>query len=167
MMRRLFPHPWLSLLLLALWLLLNNAASVGHWLLGVLLAWAIGMRIGSRLWLSPVRLRRPGLALRLALHVAADIVMANIHVAWLVLRPSGRLRPAFVEVPLEPGHEIGLAALISIVSLSPGTLCADLSDDRRCLLIHVLDLDDERGLIARIKARYEAPLLEIFVCSTS
>lgn len=167
MIRRLLPHPVLSALLLALWLLLNNAASPGQWLLGAVLAWAIGMRVGSRLWLSPVKLRSPGLALRLALHVAIDIVVANVHVAWLVLQPTRRLRPGFIELPLERGHEMALTALISIISLSPGTVCAELSDDRGCLLIHVLDLDDEAALIARIKSRYEAPLLEIFVCLPS
>ena len=59
------------------------------------------------------------------------------------------------------------AALISIVSLSPGTLCAELSDDRRSLLVHVLDLDDEAALTERIKSRYETPLKEIFLCLPS
>lgn len=33
-----FPHPILSLALLAIWLLLNNSASPGHLVLGALLA---------------------------------------------------------------------------------------------------------------------------------
>ncbi len=167
MMRRLFPHPWLSALLLVVWLLLGNAAAPGDWLVGALLAWAIGLRVERRLWLRPLRLARPGLALRLIWHVAVDIVVANIHVAWLVLVRGARLQPAFIELPLESEHEIALTALISIVSLSPGTVCAELSDDRRCLLIHVLDLDDAEEMIARIKSRYEAPLREIFLCLPS
>jgi multicomponent K+:H+ antiporter subunit E len=81
-----------------------------------------------------------------------------------VLGPTRRLRPAFIHVPLDSTHEIALTALISIVSLSPGTLCAELSDDRARLTIHVLDLDDEAALVALIKTRYEAPLMEIFAC---
>jgi len=81
-----------------------------------------------------------------------------------VLGPTKRLRPAFIDVPLDSTHEIALSALISIVSLSPGTLCAELSDDRRRLVVHVLDLEDEAELVALIKSRYEAPLMEIFAC---
>ena len=90
--------------------------------------------------------------------------VANVQVALLVLGPTRRLRPAFIAVPLDSTHDIALTALIGIVSLSPGTLCAELSDDHAQLLIHVLDLDDEAALVAQIKTRYEAPLMEIFAC---
>ncbi|MBY4947652.1 Na+/H+ antiporter subunit E [Cupriavidus respiraculi] len=167
MLRRWFPHPWLTLVLLVVWLLLSNEISFGSVLLGGLLAWLISLRIGLRLWLSPMQLRRPDLMLLLLGRVLADILVANVHVAMLVLGRASRLRPGFVEIPLEAEHEMALTALISIVSLSPGTLCAELSEDRRCLLVHVLDLKDESTLTADIKSRYEAPLREIFVCSTS
>ena len=163
-LKRLFPHPWLTVVLTLLWLLLANDASPGNLLLGVVLGAAIAFLVGEGLWLPPVRFGRPWLLLRLALHVLVDIVVANLQVALLVLGPTARLRPAFIHVPLDSTHEIALTALISIVSLSPGTLCAELSDDRTRLMVHVLDLDDETALIAQIKTRYEAPLMEIFSC---
>jgi len=163
-LKRLFPHPWLTVELAILWLLLANDASPGNLLLGALLAVVISFLIGEGLWLSPVRFGRPWLLLRLLWHVVVDIVVANVQVALLVLGPTRRLRPAFVHVPLDSTHEIPLTALVSIVSLTPGTLSAELSDDRTRLLVHVLDLDDEAALIALIKQRYEVPLMEIFSC---
>jgi len=56
----------------------------------------------------------------------------------------------------------GIAALTSMITLTPGTVSAALSDDRKYLLVHVLNLDDEQHLITEIKRRYEAPLMEIF-----
>ncbi len=167
MLKRLFPHPWLSLVLLAVWLLLANDASPGNLLLGALLGWGISLLIGRRLWLRPMQLRRPDLMVRLAGCVLFDIVQANLEVAVLVLGPVARMRPAFIQVPLDLEHEMALTALIGIVSLSPGTLCAELSDDRRTLLIHVLHLQDEAALIGTIKSRYEAPLKEIIACLPS
>lgn len=164
MLKRLFPHPWLSIVLLVCWALLMNDVSPGNLLLGALLGIGIAFCIGEGLWLQPVRFGRPWLLLRLFGHVLIDIVVANVEVALLVLGPAKRLRPAFIEVPLDSTHEIALTALISIVSLSPGTLCAELSDDRTRLIVHVLDLADEAALVASIKSRYEAPLLEIFSC---
>jgi multicomponent K+:H+ antiporter subunit E len=164
MMKRLFPHPWLTVVLLVTWLLLTNDVSPGNVLLGTVLGSVIAFFVGEGLWLRPVHFGRPVLLARLAMHVLVDIVVANLEVALLVLGPTRRLRPAFIEVPLDSTHEIALTALISIVSLSPGTLCTELSDDRTRLIVHVLDLDDEAALVALIKTRYEAPLMEIFAC---
>lgn len=163
-MKRLFPHPWLTVVLLVCWVLLMNDVSPGNLLLGFVLGTAIAYRVGEGLWLTPVRFGKPWLLVRLLGHVLYDILVANLEVALLVLGPTKRLRPAFIDVPLDSTHEIALAALISIVSLSPGTLCAELSDDRRRLVVHVLDLEDEAALVALIKSRYEAPLMEIFAC---
>jgi multicomponent K+:H+ antiporter subunit E len=164
MLKKLFPHPWLAVVLIICWVLLMNDVSPGNLLLGAVLGVVIAFCIGEGLWLQPVRFGKPWLLVRLFGHVLIDIVVANVEVALLVLGPTKRLRPAFIEVPLDSTHEIALTALISIVSLSPGTLCAELSDDRTRLVVHVLDLEDEAALVALIKSRYEAPLMEIFAC---
>lgn len=165
--KRWFPHPWLSVALLILWLMMSNSAGPGDILLGALLGWLIALRVGERLWLRPVKLGRPDLMAMLIGRVLWDILRANFGVARMVLGPVSKLQPGFIQVPLESDHEMALTVLISIVSLSPGTLCAELSDDRRRLLVHVLHLEDEVALIDEIKTRYEAPLREIFVCLPS
>lgn len=167
MWRRLLPHPWLSLILMLMWLMLVQSIAPGHWLLGAALGWAIGRLADRWLVLGAFRLSRPDLILRLSFHVLIDIVKANLEVAVMVLGRTERLRPAFIVVPLDVEHELATTALISIVSLSPGTLCAELSDDRRALLVHVLDLEEEAALVSLIKSRYETPLKEIFQCLPS
>ena len=164
MLKRLFPHPWLTVVLILCWVLLMNDVSPGNLLLGAVLGSVISFRVAAGLWLRPMHFGRPWLLVRLGWHVLVDIIVANVEVALLVLGPTKRLRPAFIEVPLDSTHEIALTVLISVVSLSPGTLCAELSDDRTRLAVHVLDLDDEAALVALIKSRYEAPLMEIFAC---
>ena len=94
--------------------------------------------------------------------MAADIVRCNITVARQVLGPQERLRPGFIWVPLDIANIHGIAVLTSIITLTPGTVSASLSDDRRHLLVHVLHLEDPEALVQEIKARYEAPLMEIF-----
>ena len=91
-----------------------------------------------------------------------DIVKSNIVVARQVLGPESRIRPAFVWVPLDIRDPHGIVALAGIITLTPGTLSSELSDDRRHLLVHAFNVDDEQALIAEIKQRYEAPLREIF-----
>ena len=65
-------------------------------------------------------------------------------------------------VPLDLTNIHGITTLASIITLTPGTVSAELSDDRRYLLVHALDLQDPQALIDEIKLRYEAPLKEIF-----
>jgi multicomponent K+:H+ antiporter subunit E len=79
-------------------------------------------------------------------------------VAKRVLGPESAIRPAFVWVPLDIQDPHGIVALAGIITLTPGTLSSDLSEDRRHLLVHALHCEDEAALVADIKARYEAPL---------
>jgi len=160
------PYPLLSLSLLLIWLLLVNQVSVGHLLLGAFLGWAIAL-LTRMFWIDARPVAHPVKLLRFLLLVLLDIVRANIEVAQRILGPQASLRPGFVVVPLDLRDELALIMLASIISLTPGTVSADLSDDRRRLLLHCLDVADPAALVAEVKARYEAPLLEIFPCSPS
>jgi len=158
-----FPHPLLSLALLAIWLLLNNSASPGHLVLGALLAVLIPLYT-RRFWPEPERVRRPGLVLRFAGRVLWDILVANFRVARLVLGPRAAIRPMFVRVPLDVEGDLAVTILASVVSLTPGTVSADLDADRTHLLVHALSEEDPADLIREIKSRYEGPIKEIFAC---
>ena len=163
---RWLPFPMLSLSLLLLWLLLANQLSVGHLLLGAFLGWAIAL-LASGFWVDVQPVAKPFKLVKFLLLVLLDIVTANLEVARRILGPQAQLRPGFVVVPLELRDELALTMLTSIVSLTPGTVSADLSDDRRSLLLHCLDVSDPAALVAQIKSRYEAPLLEAFPCSVA
>lgn len=162
-MKRWLPSPALSLVLWGLWLLLANDFSAGQMVLGVFFAWLVPV-ITEPFWLRRPRIHKPGKLLAFVLLVHRDILVANMAVAKLILGNPDRLRPAFVEVPLDTDNEFVITVLASVVSLTPGTVSADISADRRTLLVHSLDVDDQASLIASIKQRYEAPLKEIFAC---
>lgn len=161
--RRWLPHPLLSLTLFVVWLLLVNSISTGSALFALVLA-VLVPSLTNAFWPEHVRIRRPLLLVPYGLRLITDIVVANLHVARLILGPAARLRPAFVRMPIELRDEFAITLLASTVSLTPGTVSADISADRRSLLIHALDLDDADALIAQIKRRYETPLKEIFEC---
>lgn len=162
-MKRWLPFPLLSALLFLSWLLLAAELSVAHGLLAAILAVAVPLIVAAFLdHLPPVQSKVA--ALRLVLLVTWDIVVANVAVARLVLGPMGRLRPAFVQVPLDIRNPQAIALLASIITMTPGTVSADLSSDQKFLLVHALDCENGDSLVADIKARYEKPLQEIFAC---
>lgn len=155
-----------ALILMSLWLLLNNTLALGHVLLGAVLGLGLAYLCRDFLIYVP-RVRQP---FRLCLFIGRvffDIVRANLHVARLVLGSQRRLQPGFVEVPMHIENEFVLATLACIISLTPGTVSAGLSQDHKRLLLHALDISRPDLLIAEVKQRYEAPLLEIFECSTT
>jgi multicomponent K+:H+ antiporter subunit E len=161
-MQRLLPAPLLSVALFLLWLLLNRSASAGQLVLATLLALAIPV-LTRGLRPLPVRIRRPGTVLRLALTVMADTVESNFAVLRFLLLPRLRRHPpAFVPIPLQLRDPNALAVLAMIVCITPGTAWAELSRDRSILLLHVLEVDDPQAIVDHVKARYERPLMEIF-----
>lgn len=162
-MRKWLPHPLLTPLLAIIWLLLNNSLAPGQIALGLLLGWAIP-RFTLAFWPERVRIHAPLVLLRFAGVFLFDMIVANFSVARLILAGPRALRPAFVVVPLDLTHELALSLLANTICLTPGTVSARLSADRRQLLVHALDCPDPEALVATIKTRFEAPLKEIFAC---
>ncbi len=163
MRTRLLPHPALSLFLLVAWLLLNNSLAPGQIVLGALFGIGIPL-MTRRFWPEAPTVGHWGILLRYVAVLLWDILVANMTVARLVFVANSSLRPAFFEMELQLTDDFAITVLTSTISLTPGTISADVSEDRRLLLIHSLDLVDEKELVDSIRRRYEAPLKEIFSC---
>ena len=165
-LRRLLPHPFLSLLLMVCWLWLNNTLAVGHVLLGAVLGIGIPY-VTRRFWPEPLVIRRPLRVVEYAAVVLYDIVVANLQVAAIILGPLSRLRPAFVRVPLDLRTDFAVTVLASTVTLTPGTVSVEVEDDgtgRRLLVVHALRCLDPDDMVRTIKERYERRLKEILEC---
>lgn len=161
-MKRWLPSPLLSLVLLILWLMLNQTTSLGHVLLGAALA-IYGPLATTRLRPTPVRTKRPIAALRLMGRVAADIVMSNFAVIGVIFGGKHRRQSSgFMRIPLDMRDPHALAVLSCIITGCPGTVWAGLTNDGKVLTIHVLDLRDEAEWVDIVKNRYESLLMEIF-----
>ncbi|MFT0891516.1 Na+/H+ antiporter subunit E [Pseudochelatococcus sp. G4_1912] len=161
-MTRVVPYPLLSLSILVMWLLLNQSFSPAHIAFGTLLAIGGGWGMTTLDQERP-RVRHPLKILVLGCVVFVDIVRSNIAVAKIIFRPGRRLgAPGFMAIPLDMRSSYGLATLAIIITSTPGTIWANFSPSSGMLLIHVLDLQDEKHWIDTIKNRYERRLMEIF-----
>lgn len=158
---RWLPMPVLSLLLLTVWLLLQHSVALGQWLLGGFLAILIPI-VCQPFWERQPTIKRPLKLVVYLLRVLKDIVVANLQVSKLILDPRGRMRPAFIEYPLQLKDNFPITILASTITMTPGTVSAHLRLDGRTLLVHALDVADIDALIDEIHQRYERPLMEIF-----
>ena len=155
--------PVFAIMLLVMWLLLNSTVSIGHIVLGSIIAIAL-LAAAYRLRPLQPRMRNGARLMRLLIDVFIDVVRSNIGVARVVLGLTGgrQVTAGFIEVPLDLHDPHGLATLAMIITSTPGTAWVDHSVEQHKLTIHVLDLVDEAEWIHRIKTRYERPLMEVF-----
>jgi multicomponent K+:H+ antiporter subunit E len=162
MMRMLYPHPLLSALLVITWMLLVNRNALGSLLMAVILATVIPLATAAY-WPNRPHLRRPLALIPYLALVLWDVIVANIQVARIILfLPADQIRSAWITVPLDLTAPEAITLLAGSVTMTPGTLTADMSKDGRALLIHALHAPDPDAIRDEIKSRYEARLIRIF-----
>lgn len=162
MVERWLPHPLLTLTLILLWMLLLNDFSVGGLLMGTLLGVIIPVMTSS-FWPGRPPVKAYGKALAYMGLVAWDVILANLHVARLILFcRADQLQVRWVTLPLALRSPEAITVLAGTITMTPGTVSCDLSADGRSLLIHCLDAPDAEEAVREMKTRYEARLQEIF-----
>jgi multicomponent Na+:H+ antiporter subunit E len=147
-----------NVLLAWLWVLVTGAITLPNLVLG----FCIGFLV---LALSPLEggkrryLLHWWYGLRLLLFFMRELLLSSFRVVYDVLTPTHHMRPAIVAVPLEVSTDAEITVLSSLISLTPGTLCLDVSTDRRVMYIHAMYVEDKERFKAQIKAGLEKNVL--------
>lgn len=162
MIRKLIPHPYLSLALIVLWMLLVNEFKIGSLVMAAILGAAIPLMTAAW-WPDRPRIRHPLRLISYSVLVLWDIIVANFQVAYVILfLPADRIRSAWITVPLDLRSPEAITLLAGTITMTPGTLTADMSSCGRALLIHCLHAPDPDATRDDIKSRYESRLIRIF-----
>lgn len=80
-----------------------------------------------------------------------ELIVSSLEVAFDILTPRHRSRPAIIEVPLDVKTDTGILLVTNLISLTPGTLSLDVSEDRKTLLVHAMFADDPDALRKSLK----------------
>ncbi len=162
LLRRIFPHTHMSVLLTLVWMLLANSISLNSLVFGLLLGIVIPF-VTQPYWPDRPKLRNWPMVVSYILIVLWDIVVANVTVAMIILfkRDADR-QPNWVCVPLDLRSPEAITVLAGTITMTPGTVSADLSSGGHNLLVHCLDAPDPEAVRDEIKQRYERRLKEIF-----
>ena len=162
MLKRLIPHPFLSLTLVFVWLALVNKFTLGNVLLGILFGIVIPM-LTAPYWPDRPKISRPRKGLQYILIVLWDIVVANVQVAAIILfKPEKDIRSQWIVVPLDVTSAEAITVLAGTITMTPGTVSTMLSADGGSILVHCLHTNDPDAVRDEIKNRYERRLKEIF-----
>lgn len=150
----------LQVLLATIWCFLLEEFTIWTFVLGMLLAAGI-MFVSRRLLGEVVFFRKLGVFLKLAAVFAREIVVANLQVAWWILRPRLQVQPALIRVPIELQSDAAITTLAGMISLTPGTVTVDVAPDRKSLDVHCLNVPDVAATKQSIKTMFEQPLREL------
>lgn len=153
--------PFLANILLALaWAALTGSNDPVVFLTGFVLGY------GMIAWLRPLPGsegygRKVPAAIALAIFFAWELVVSTLRVAWDVVTPQRLRKPGIVAVPLDAKTDAEIALLACLVTLTPGSLSLDVSEDRSRLYVHAMFVDDADEVRERIKTGFERRVLEI------
>ncbi len=98
----------------------------------------------------------------LALFFLWELLLSSIKVAWDVIRPVPRNRPALIEIPLSVKSDFEILLLTNLISLTPGTLSVDVTEDRETLIVHAMFADDVDAIRRDIKDGFEHLIMGVF-----
>ncbi len=129
----------------------------------------LGFAVGAlSLWLIRRELQPvayPVRPLKLSLLTALffkELAISATKVALMVIQPKMKLKPGIFAYPLTVKSDFEIALLANLITLTPGTLSVDVSDDRRTLYVHALDCADPGGLRRDIANGFERRIKEAF-----
>jgi multicomponent Na+:H+ antiporter subunit E len=105
---------------------------------------------------------RPLRLLLLALLFFRELAVSATKVAILVLRSNMALKPGIFAYPLTVKSDFEITLLANLITLTPGTLSVDVSDDRKVLYVHALDCADPGALRQDIARGFERRIREAF-----
>lgn len=148
-----------AVLFAIVWAAVTGSISPPNLVLGFILAlaalWLIRRDFeGSRTVFRPLKL------LSLALLFMKELALSAWRVAVLVASPKLPLKPGIFAFPLKVDRDIEITLLANLITLTPGTLSVDVSEDRRFLYVHALDCADPVGARRDIANGFERKILE-------
>lgn len=150
----------ISLLLAIVWMIVIGEFSPLSLLLGFLLAYtlvALAWGGGD----SFRYFRRAWLAIRFFIYFIWELIIANLRIAIYTLSPLSNLRPGILAIELEEMSDIEITVLGCLITLTPGTLTLDVSDDKRVMFVHFMHLDDPDRMRHDVFGHFTRRLLEV------
>ncbi|MCY1528845.1 Na(+)/H(+) antiporter subunit E [compost metagenome] len=77
-----------------------------------------------------------------------------------MITPKYFFKPGIVRFPLNASSDLEINILSMFISLTPGTIILDVSDDKKSIFIHVMYLESKEKFVTRMR-NSERKILEI------
>lgn len=149
----------MNLLLSFIWVALTGSMYYTNFLFGFMIGfgilWIMNRNESDRRYFNKV----PRI-ISFIFYFLYEMIKANVQVAYDVMTPKYFMRPGIVRYPMNAQTDMEINLLSMVISLTPGTLILDISEDRKTIYIHVMYLQDAEKFIKDTKTGLERRLLE-------
>ncbi|MCF3098747.1 sodium:proton antiporter [Aeromonas australiensis] len=150
----------LNLFLAFSWMLVNDSYGSVEFIIGYIIGFLV-LRISLPFGVAPSYFKRFKAISNLLFFFIYELIVSVFRVAWDVITPTHLSEPDIIYLPLSAKSDLEIAILANMVSLTPGSLSLDVTEDRQFLVIHVMFAPDHAVVIDGIKSGLERRLLEI------
>ena len=152
-------HILFNIALTLLWMMLNRDTTLLNGVLGFVLG-ALVVEMGLRASGKGRYISRLWSLLRFACYFLYILVKANLDVAWEIITPGYSMTPRMIRYDVTGLTPIQVTTLANAITLTPGTLSADINVAGDTLYIHAMyaekksdatkDLDELRDKLLRL-----------------
>lgn len=150
-----------NLLLAFAWIGLNGRFTLDSLIVGVVLGRLLLMLLARGGVLERVEVRRVERALSLLAYLLWQIILANLRLTKDVLSVRPHMRPAIIALPLSVTTDGEILLLSAMINITPGSVALDVSDDRRTMYVHVMNITTLEEAKREIKNGFERRILEL------
>ena len=140
-----------------IWLLLKGDGSPGNFFVGLILAMIL-IYFLRRTYHQERSFRRVGDIAHFLINFTRELIVANIQVLKIVLSPRISIRPGIIAFKTECKTPLGITLLANSITLTPGTLSVDISEDQTTIFIHTLDIENPDQVRDGIRRGLEEPV---------
>lgn len=153
--------PFLINILLAIaWMLLTGDLEFVNFIEGLFIGYII-LFISRGALQSNKYFKRIPKFIAFVFYFIYELVKANLIVTYDIVTPKDKMRPGIIALPLDAKTDFEITLLANLITLTPGTLSLDTSDDKKLLFVHSMYIDDIEKFKAEIKNGLEKKLLEL------
>lgn len=150
-----------NVLFVVVWVAITGSATLLNiafgFLLSVFALWLIRDQVGGRnYWL---RLGRIASLIGLFFK---ELMLSAWNVAVMVMKPRMNVQPGIFAFPLTVTSDFEITLLANLITLTPGTLSVDVSEDRRFLYVHAVDCSNIEATKRDIANGFERKIMEAF-----
>lgn len=150
----------LNVVLAFLWMFIKVSydpiSFIKGYIFGLVIIFVLRRSFGSRFYLF-----RLWSFIKLIFIFIKELILSNIAIVKVVLKPKLDMRPAIFAMDTELTRDWQITLLSSLITLTPGTLVIDVSEDNKTLFIHAMNIGEVEDEINSIKNSFEKAILEV------
>lgn len=142
------------------WMFLSNSFSPTTFLIGYIIGLVMLFML-RRFFTTRFYMGRVWAVIKLLLIFIKELIISNIAVLRVILKPKLNIRPAIFELPTDLKTDWEITLLSMLITLTPGTVVINVSEDMSKLYVHSLDMDDVDEAVSSIRNSFEKAIKEV------